>query len=302
MSKQNKFIANMKLLGYKKSDFNNFSYCGADVNKSTQNYWKLIYKDKPLPSKKQQCICEKNMTNNYYIRNDKEVILIICHYCLKTHIKHNKRTCNICKHKHNNKTVNLCNNCKANQYNNNSIQNSYANTYINNYNGIKLNHTPIVTINKIIKNNIIKNFFDINEDTASEETQMCDLCQNHQLFIIHNSIVCDICVEDIKLKANKCKNCDKLRKLNKQNRCLLECSKSCLFCNNNSHINNLCELHYIESMTKQCTLCQCEYINNHDSNICITCEANKLKYKSCLKCGMNFLDANNINYCNKCKH
>lgn len=238
----NNFFIGMKKLGYTKKQAKEFRYCGADTNDTTRNYWNLTSKNKQLPAKKYKCICGKNITNNYYITNDKDV-LIICSNCNKNNIKHNKKSCEKCGENHRNIKDNFCNACRKDRI----------------------------------------EYFD-----------QCDLCKNYESFAIYNSIICDNCINETKLKANKCSNCNKLRKLNKQNRCLLECDKICIICNNNSHTNNLCETHYTESITKNCALCKCTYLDNNE----IYCK-NCYTEMHCINC-KKLLPHNGYNKCYSC--
>lgn len=91
---------------------NNWRYCGALAEDHRIFYFDLCFPDMDFPKPKGKCVCHAFLfTKNYYITNGTD-ILILCKYCLDHHIKHNKRTCEICLKPHRNILINACNECK----------------------------------------------------------------------------------------------------------------------------------------------------------------------------------------------
>ena len=91
----------------------NWKYCGGDTENKDKNYFKTYFKNIEvlIDEKEEYCVCGHAITNNCYITNDEE-ILVIGSCCIKKFIKNKTRTCEKCNEPHNNRACNRCNNCR----------------------------------------------------------------------------------------------------------------------------------------------------------------------------------------------
>ncbi len=88
----------------------NWKYCGGNRDRHL-NYFKLCCKNEDLPDKVNECVCGHKITENCYI-TDGEQILILGNCCIKKFIPKSSRTCERCDQPHKNRLVNRCNSCR----------------------------------------------------------------------------------------------------------------------------------------------------------------------------------------------
>lgn len=110
----NKFIKGLETHGltYEEIKNGNWKYCGGS-NGRHLNYFNLTCKKKDLPDKVNNCICGHSITENCYITNGKQ-ILVLGNCCIKKFIPKSSRTCVECGEPHKNRVVDKCNKCRKN--------------------------------------------------------------------------------------------------------------------------------------------------------------------------------------------
>lgn len=89
---------------------NGWHYCGGNSGRHL-NYFKLCFPLKKLPTWTNKCICGHDISENCYITDDDE-ILVLGNCCIKKFVPKSTRTCEICKEPHKNRIVNKCNSCR----------------------------------------------------------------------------------------------------------------------------------------------------------------------------------------------
>ena len=87
-----------------------WKYCGGNMG-SHLNYYKLCYKNAKLPSYEDKCVCGHDITENCYI-TDKKELLVLGNCCIKAFVDKCNRTCEDCNNTHKNRIINKCNDCK----------------------------------------------------------------------------------------------------------------------------------------------------------------------------------------------
>jgi hypothetical protein len=95
-------------------EFRTYKYAGGNQG-SHYNYWRLCFKNEPLPSHEDKCVCGQNISENCYItkETDDEILLIVLgNCCIKKFIPKAGRTCEDCEAPHKNRVLNKCNECK----------------------------------------------------------------------------------------------------------------------------------------------------------------------------------------------
>lgn len=98
---------NMTLEDIEKSGW---KYCGGSRGRH-MNYWKTCYGNMPLPKHEEHCVCNHKITENCYITDGKEILVLgMC--CIKRFIPKSTRTCEKCGEPHKNRVVNRCNECR----------------------------------------------------------------------------------------------------------------------------------------------------------------------------------------------
>lgn len=112
-----KFIKGLQNYNLKKEDMEQFKYCGGNKG-SHFNYFKIFFRErlqenpKWSPVQKDHCICGHIISENCYIINNTELILILGNCCIKKFVPTNKRSCEKCGNHHRNRNVNRCNECR----------------------------------------------------------------------------------------------------------------------------------------------------------------------------------------------
>jgi hypothetical protein len=89
----------------------NWKYCGGRSGRHL-NYFKLSCKDEELPEQVNECVCGHKISENCYITNGEE-ILILGNCCIIKFIPKSSRTCEKCESPHKNRKVNQCNRCRS---------------------------------------------------------------------------------------------------------------------------------------------------------------------------------------------
>jgi hypothetical protein len=85
-------------------------YCGGDRGRHL-NYWRTCHGDMPLPDHESKCVCGHKITENCYITDGKELLVLgMC--CIKRFVPKCTRTCERCGEPHKNRIVNRCNECR----------------------------------------------------------------------------------------------------------------------------------------------------------------------------------------------
>lgn len=92
-------------------DLEGWRYCGG-TNGPHLKYWKIQFKDMPLPDRVNKCLCRHPIVENCYITDGKE-ILVLGNCCIKRFVPKCTRTCERCGEPHKNRVVNRCNDCRV---------------------------------------------------------------------------------------------------------------------------------------------------------------------------------------------
>lgn len=105
------FINGLKKYNVSPDELKNWKYCGGDKGRH-KRYFRLCFKDRKIPSKKELCICGHAINENCYIVDKNLNILVLGNCCIKRFIKKSSRTCEKCETPHKNRVVNRCNKCR----------------------------------------------------------------------------------------------------------------------------------------------------------------------------------------------
>jgi hypothetical protein len=106
-----RFTNGLKQYNLTQEELINWKYCGGNTG-SHLNYFRLCFGDKePLPEHTNKCICGHPITENCYIENGEELI-VLGSCCVKRFIT-KRRTCGICNEPHKNIKINRCNDCRV---------------------------------------------------------------------------------------------------------------------------------------------------------------------------------------------
>jgi hypothetical protein len=97
-------------LTYDEIQSNGWKYCGGRDDRHLK-YFKLVFKERPLPIKQNKCVCGHHIEENCYI-TDGTQILVLGNCCIKKFIPNSSRTCEKCGEPHKNRLVNRCHNCR----------------------------------------------------------------------------------------------------------------------------------------------------------------------------------------------
>ena len=98
---------NMTLEDIEKSDW---KYCGGNRGHHL-NYWRTCHGNMSLPPHETHCVCNHKITENCYITDGKDILVLgMC--CIKKFIPKSTRTCEKCGKPHKNRVVNRCNECR----------------------------------------------------------------------------------------------------------------------------------------------------------------------------------------------
>ena len=111
-----KFIKGLEKYNLTREDIDkqNFKYCGGNKG-SHLNYFESFFKKrlKWSPANTDHCICGHRISENcYIINNSEEILLILGNCCIKKFVPKSTRTCEKCECPHKNRVVNRCNKCR----------------------------------------------------------------------------------------------------------------------------------------------------------------------------------------------
>jgi len=109
------FIKGLKEYNLTPEDMINWRYCGGRNGQQRHaNYYKMACPNDDLPDLVDRCICGHKITENCYITNEYEII-ILGNCCIKRFLpdENSGRTCEVCKKPHKNRKNNRCNDCRV---------------------------------------------------------------------------------------------------------------------------------------------------------------------------------------------
>jgi hypothetical protein len=96
-------------------DLNKWRYAGGNRNGRHNNYFEMMFKNKPIarPPIKNKCLCGHRIEEQCYIYNKEENKLdVLGNCCIKKFIEKSSRTCEECDQPHKNRKSNKCNDCR----------------------------------------------------------------------------------------------------------------------------------------------------------------------------------------------
>ena len=95
-------------------EFESFKYAGNNKDERGIKIFYMTFGHHNYPEYSLTCLCNTNITNNYYVTNNKkEIILVMGKCCIKQFVKTGtKLLCEICNEPHKNRLQNRCNECK----------------------------------------------------------------------------------------------------------------------------------------------------------------------------------------------